>query len=240
MVNCKNCGVELEGHMNFCPLCGVPVLNKDVEWGERLIREKQAGTMKLKNEVDMLNRTQKKRFFWEVISIILVAGVISTIVLNLIISGTITWSVYVLIGGLTFFGYATVFSFVIKWIKVLSSILIISMLSLLLVDLTTRNIAWSLQLGLPLLIAVGVIVFLLVKVIKIAREKGFNLIAYIFLAVAILSISVEGILSLYIREVLRLNWSLIVFFSTLPVAAILLYFHFKLRKGTDLRKFFHI
>jgi len=29
MINCKNCAVELDEHMNFCPVYGVPVLDKD-------------------------------------------------------------------------------------------------------------------------------------------------------------------------------------------------------------------
>jgi hypothetical protein len=37
-----------------------------------------------------------------------------------------------------------------------------------------------------------------------------------------------------------LGWSLIVFACILPVAVILFYIHYRLNRGTDLRRFFHI
>lgn len=241
MATCKNCGVVLDEHMNFCPLCGVPTLNENTEERERLIQEKKVVSRKLKDEIEMLDRAQKRKFLWEVVSIILASGTLSTLVLNYIVSGSFTWSFYVLIGSLTIFFYVTVFSFAkSNLLTVSSALFIITTLSMLALDLQDNAIYWSVRLGVPLFIAGWLVLILLVGIIRRAREKGFNLVAYIFLALAALSTAVEGIVSLYLDDEFRLSWSAIVFFSILPVAAILLYIHYKLRRGTDLRKFFHI
>lgn len=239
MINCKNCGVELDEHMNFCPLCGVPVLNKSTPAEEKLMLEKHAGTRKLKNEIKLLNKTQKIKFFWEVISIILASGIISALVLDLLISNSFTWSLYVLTGAITLFLYVTAFSFT-RWQVSLFIFPFISILSLAVLDMIKSPLDWSMQLGIPLLGAGWVIVLLLVGVVRYTKERGFNIIAYIFLAGAVLSVAIEGIISLYTQNTLSLSWSAIVFFSNFFIALVLLYIHFKLRKGTDLRKFFHI
>ena len=239
MVNCKNCGVELDEHMNFCPVCGVPVLKEDNEKRSRLIREKQVGSRKLKSEIDLLNRKQKRKLVWEVSSIILASGIVAAMLLNFLIDNSFSWSLYVLTGAVTLFLYVTVYSFSKNEILILLEVLIISALSLIALDLINQSINWSYQLGIPLLLAGWFVLFLMNVALRHIREKGFNLIAYIFLASAILSMVVEGIISIY-KNSFQLSWSLIVFFSTLPIAIILIYIHYKLRKGTDLRKFFHI
>lgn len=241
MINCKNCGVQLDEHMNFCPVCGVPVLDKEMENSEKLIREKQAGTRKLKKEIEMLNKSQKAKFFWEVVSIILGLGILSTTVLDFLLSKSFTWSGYVVIGALTLFLYVTIFSFAKKEFWVISALVFVATVpSILLLDLVDKNISWSIHVGVPLLFAIWMVVFLVIAGTKYSREKGFNLIAIIFLAFAALALSAEGIISRYLDGKIQFSWSIIVLFSILPVAATLLYIHYKLKKGTDLRKFFHI
>jgi hypothetical protein len=240
MINCKNCGVELDEHMNYCPLCGAPVFDKDPEKREKLVRQKQAVSTRLKTEIDSLNKVQKKKFFWEVISIIVASGVLSALTLNFIIQTSLSWSLYVLAGGLTIFAYVTVLSFVKNGWLVMFSLFVVSSSALLFIDLVDTTLGWSVKLGIPLLIAVVLLLAVVILAIKQTPEKGFNIIAYIFLASAILSIAVDGLVSLYIENQVNLNWSVIVFGSTLPMAFVLLYMHYKLRRGTDLRKFFHI
>src|SRR5690606_12287738 len=107
MINCRNCGVELDEHMNFCPLCGASVFDKDHIKRERLISEKLAASTKLRKEIHRLDKSQRKKFFWEAASIIIGSAVLSALTLNLIIQASLTWSLYVLVGGLTIFGYVS-------------------------------------------------------------------------------------------------------------------------------------
>jgi hypothetical protein len=240
MINCRNCGVELDEHMNYCPVCGVPVIAKDHNTKANPMSEKLATTTKLKTEIDMLDKAQKKKFFWEVASIIVSACVLSALTLNFILQTSFTWSLYVLIGGLTVFAYVSALSFLRNGWVIMLSLFVVNVLSLLFIDLANGNLEWSLNLGIPLLIAVVLILAIVILAIRNTPEKGFNIISYLFLAPAILSIAVDGLVSLHTETIFHLSWSIIVFASTLPVASVLLYIHYKLRRGTDLRKFFHI
>jgi len=67
-----------------------------------------------------------------------------------------------------------------------------------------------------------------------------NLIAYVLLAIAMTGICTEGILSLNMHNALTLHWSLILLVCMVPISAILLFIHFRLKKATDLRKFFNL
>ena len=235
MINCRNCGVELDEHMNFCPLCGAPVFDKD-----HIKRERLAASTKLRKELHRLDKSQRKKFFWEAASIIIGSAVLSALTLNLIIQASLTWSLYVLVGGLTIFGYVSVLSFVRNGWFIMFILFILNGLTLLFIDLLHGEVRWSVELGFPLLVALIVILAGVILAIRHTPEKGFNIIAYLFLAFAILSLAVDSLVSIYVEDLLTLSWSVIVFGSTLPVAFIMLYIHYKLRRGTDLRKFFHI
>lgn len=235
MISCKNCGVRLDEHMNFCPVCGVMVIN--IERNENLEKERTADSLQLRNEIRQLNKREKSKLLWEVISIVLAAAIVSTMILNFIISNSLNWSLYVLVGSLTIFLFTSVFAFQTS-LKLLS-VFIISIISMILLDIINKPLDWSYQLGIPLLTAGWAIFLLLFTIIKNTQEKGFNLIAYTFIGVSLLALAVQWIISLYKNEP-NMDWSLVVFFSILPVVIVLLYFHYKLRKGTNLRKFFHI
>jgi hypothetical protein len=94
--------------------------------------------------------------------------------------------------------------------------------------------------GIPLLFCIYLIILIVAQLIIKSRQKGINLIAYILLAIAVTGICTEGILSLSMDGKLILHWSLILLVCMAAVSAILLFIHFRLRKATDLRKFFHL
>jgi choline-glycine betaine transporter len=43
-----------------------------------------------------------------------------------------------------------------------------------------------------------------------------------------------------LTEEISFHWSLIVFVCLVPIAAILFYIHYRLNRGIELRRFFHI
>lgn len=240
MINCRNCGVELDERMNFCPLCGAPVFIKDPDKREKLIKEKTEVSTRLKTEIATLDKTQKTKFFWEITSIIVAASIIPAVALNIIVNSYLSWSLYVLVGCLTVFAYITVLSFIKNGWAIMLSLFFINSIALIFIDLIDYSVEWSVKLGIPALASVCMILAGVILAIRHTPEKGFNIIAYFFLASAILSAAVDILITLYVENRFHLSWSVIVFVATLPVAFILLYIHYKLRRGTDLRKFFHI
>ncbi len=240
MVNCRNCGVVLEPNMNYCPLCGCTVIKESQE-KESLSFQRRSANLELSTEIKKLNTLQRRMLVWEVFSIILGSGVLSSIILNIVINGTLTWSWFIITGGITVFLYFSTFSFLPNrpFIKIMS-IFTTSAACMLVLDVLDHHLSWSVYLGLPLLAAILVLLLIFLFTLRQAREKGFNVVAHIFLAAGILAIAIENIISLYLTNNFRFGWSAIVFFSVLPVAGILLYIHFRLLKGANLRKFFHI
>ncbi|MDQ3290244.1 MAG: hypothetical protein M3Q05_03025, partial [Bacteroidota bacterium] len=96
------------------------------------------------------------------------------------------------------------------------------------------------DLGIPLLFAANTVTSIFILAIQVSRHKGVNLVAYGFLAIAILCILIEIILDWYLKHSLRLVWSMIVGVCILPVCVVLLLMHFRYKRGRDLQKTFHI
>ncbi len=238
---CKNCGVELEEHMNYCPLCGHPVEKGPMKSPEPVKVEGETGENRTYSRMWQLNIMQKRKLIWEVITLVVLSGILAVTLLNFIFDQSITWSVYPLIFGLGIFAYASAFTFLYgkRWWQTLSS-LMITFLILFFADYADARIEWAFDLALPLELALYITGLVLYFAARKSQHLGFNLIAYVFIAMAFLLIMIEGILSLHRHQYLALDWSLIVLISVIPVAAVLLYIHFRLRTNPDLKKFFHI
>lgn len=239
MRTCANCGVSLETHMNFCPLCGEPVLDQQTENLEYIkFREEKQKEL---TEYQRLNSSQKHKIFWEISGMILISGLLVTLIIDLLANNHITWSAYSITIGLVIFANTTLIRFVpdkLYWLLA-GSFLSTSAL-LVLLDIFEGGIDWSLSLGIPILLIAYVIANALMTIIRKLKDKGLNLIAYSLLALAILSIFTEAFISLYMSSKISLEWSLVVIASVFPVSALLLFVHYRLKKGTELKRFFNI
>ncbi len=117
---------------------------------------------------------------------------------------------------------------------------ILSSLCLIILDLFTAGIQWSIKLAIPLLFMGNVIIAILMAIIRQSRYKAINLIAYAFLAAAIRCIFIDGSLSSFKSGSFQIKWSVIVVACTIPVVIVLLFIHFRLKKGRSLEKTFHV
>jgi hypothetical protein len=231
---CKNCGVELEDDMLICPLCREPVnsaasANTQVSYGTQTV-----------HPYGEMSKPQKK-FAWEIVSIILLSAVVATFVVNFIINRRVTWSEYPVATCLTIFCYVSLFAFwdrttVVKMVGAF----ILSSVCLVLLDLFTAGIQWSIKVAIPLLFMGNVITAILIAIIRQSRYKGINLIAYGFLGAAILCTFIDGTLSFFTSGLFQIKWSIIVVACTIPVVVVLLFVHFRLKKGRSLEKTFHV
>lgn len=241
MTYCKSCGVELEATMKFCPLCGKHITDETLE-SEELhpsIKSKQEGRML--SDFKELTPVQRRKLFWQLSGIILISGMMATFIIDLIINQSLTWSKYSMSACLILFINITMIVFFKKKIILaLIGCFISTSILLVLFDMFNKNIGWGTKLGVPLVFSFYLVVYLLISLVKKTKQRGINLIAYFLIAASVLNISVEGIISLQVHNQLSLQWSVITLVSVLPVAAILLFIHYRLRKRTDLKRFFHI
>ncbi|MFO8055406.1 MAG: DUF6320 domain-containing protein [Bacteroidales bacterium] len=241
MITCKNCGVKLEKHMNYCPLCGhaSPATESDNE--EHFNDNIQNPKKKSLSDYLMLSDLQKRKLLWKISTIILISALIVTIIINLLFNSQITWSKYSTTVILVLFANITLIWYTPRNLYVLiGGSLLSTAILLFLLDHYQGSLSWSLNLGIPLLLAVYVLGFALYVIIKNLNDKGLNMIAYILLATSILSVLTELLISLNSTGEWSLHWSLIVLASVLPASLLLFFIHYRLKKGTELKRFFHI
>ena len=232
MIICKECGVELEEKMRKCPLCDTSVSDDG------------SGSFTLKSsrkelEPDVGKTNLLSRILWQITAILLLSGIAATLVINLSIQGSITWSVYPISICLMILAYVSLMSLWRTTITyqlaggwIFSSIVLFIMNGFVSGD-------WPVMLALPILCAVNVTTFILIFVLRALATKGLNVLAVVILAIAILCLVLEGIISIYFENVIRVQWSAIVSACLLPVAATVAFMYFRTRNNKDLRKIFH-
>lgn len=239
MICCRNCGVELEENTNYCSLCGEPVSDKNCTESDDLISNKTKKTTL--TDFQKLNKLQKRKIFWEIAGMILFSGMLITLTINLVDSKAITWSKYIITIGLALFVHITLFLFLNKKIILLFALsFLTSAAFIFFLDHYIGNSGWITKLGIPLLLSSYIIVLAFILIEKRIKQKGVNLIAYIILALGLLCVCIDGIISVYIKDYLNFGWSLTVMVTAILISSLLLYVHYRLKKVTDLKRFFHI
>jgi hypothetical protein len=238
---CNYCGVELDAEMNYCPLCGhksnSPILKKQKE-----SNEKGATVSNPENfNFEELTQQQQKKVVWELAAFIVISCTVITLIIDLLIAKHITWSKYTLTIGMTLLIDISLIIFMQKRIFLLFLGCFLSTSFLLfLLDLFSHNLDGGVKLGIPIIFFIFLVILLLFLLIRKTKQKGINIIAYSLVAAGIICLCIEGIISLHIHEYLKFQWSFIVMVAVLPVSAILLYIHYRLKRVTNLKKVFHI
>ncbi len=241
MIKCPYCGVELEENANFCSLCGEPLveINKDnlAFISSRTTQRRE----KIMTDYQKLTGAQKRKIFWKISAMILLSAAIITLIIDLTANQSITWSKYpVTVSLVLLLNIITATFWYKRTILWFSFSFLSTSAMLILLDIYAEGTGWGMKLGIPLLLAAYVIVFMLINRIKAAREKGLNIIAYSLTASGLLSLCIDGIISLYARDSLSFGWGLIVLVSAITISFLLLYIHYRLKKVTDLKRFFHL
>jgi len=229
---CQHCGVEIADEAAPCPLC------QESPIPDNYIKKNRNPYLK---DDSPLTHKQKVRLFWELSTILHFSALVVTILIDLVTNKKPTWSLYAITSITASFVYITLLSYTVKklWIF-LPGLLINSLGFLALIDLYYEGMNWFVNPGLPL---TGFFVLLLGLVLYFSystREKGFNIIAAISIAIGIYCLIIETFVALAISEPVSLSWSAIVATSILPFSLLLFFFHYRLKRGTNLKKFFHL
>jgi hypothetical protein len=241
MIKCPNCGVELEENANFCSLCGERLLDKTLENTDSLKSGRALREEKLLTDYQRLTGFQKRKIFWQISGLILISGIIITLLIDFIVNRVITWSKYPAAISLVLFINFTLNTFLRKKIILMTVLSFLSVTGLfILFDIYAGDTAWEIKLGLPLLLALYVTFIALIYLIVNSKQRGLNIIAWSLIASGLLCIYTEGMISIYFNNSINFGWSLIVMISIAFISILLLYIHYRLKKVTDLKRFFHI
>ena len=229
---CNNCGVELEENMVSCPLCGAPAGTTA-----------PAGTLQYPQVADLSGKItpRQKKLTWEIVSLVLLCGSVATFIVDFVLNRRMSWSELPVAICLAIFSYVSLFAFSRRnTFGKISLSCLLSALAFVLLDAYTGGIKWSIGMGIPLLVVSNITVLVMILVVRKTVYKGINLIAYGFIGATCLCVAIEGILVVYNTNRLLLHWSVLVAVCLLPVIAVLLFVHTRLKKGRSLEKTFHI
>src|SRR5690606_23548622 len=153
MKRCPNCGVESDENANFCSLCGVPLYEKGTEFREAEMTGRIGREEKILSEFQQLSGFQKRKIFWKISGLILISGILITLIIDYVATGSITWSRYPATVSLFLFINSTLNTFLHnRWLPliVLSFLSLIFLLALF--DIYTEEIEWQAGPGITLLL----------------------------------------------------------------------------------------
>jgi len=230
---CPNCGIELEPGYAECPLC-LARIN-----GGTSLADKSPDIYPSQDRP--LSNREKLHLFWEVSGILHFSSIVMTILIDIIMHKKPGWSLISTTAIAASFVYITLLVYTTRHLLVFLGGLLLNTLALLFIlDELHTGINWFFMPALPL---TGFFILMLGLVLLFTRntkQKGFNIIAIISLAIGVYIMIIEMTVSYAAKNVMSLSWSVIVAASILPFALILLYFHYRLKRGTSLRKFFNL
>lgn len=236
MPYCSRCGVEVDDNVARCPLCGAPIQKFGREEGFPWPSEEAPlpPTRPLSSDERIaLAKTITTLGF------LIPASVVLTV--DWFFSRDLDWSLYTLIS----LGAAWMWA-IIPLMFARLPYLIIGLATFVAValewgiGLMSGRIAWILTMGMPIVILAGGLAALVTLMGRTAKEVGSNLAGWILIAAAIQSIGIDIFTRYGMSGSWTPGWSIIVASTLIPIAAMLLYIHYRPSRRSRLRRYFHV
>lgn len=232
MTLCVNCGVELDDGLKICPLCGKDPENKS---------EQEQVSSNYPSGIIQLQKKETRKYLWELSGIIAFSGIAVCTILDLLTGKGLNWSPFSDVSLFAAWVIMTLYLFAYKRTLTIVTLQMLTILAaLFFIDLIATGREWFFPVGLPVTVAAFVGAGILILLYNAARFKGLNIIASGFVLLSGFCITAEIIFDKYHNGFLDLQWSLIVAVSVLPVALLLFFVHYRLKKGNRLDSIFHI
>jgi hypothetical protein len=230
---CINCGVELDEDLSSCPLCGFNIGNEESE----TVKKSEF----FPSDILLLHKKETRTHLWELSGIISFSGIVVCSIVDFVIMKKFTWSLFAdtsimaswLILSLSLLAFR-------RYYIILPGFLITILTMLLLFDVFSPTVNWFFKLGLPITITLFIAVTFVLILWKFAHFKGFNILAFAFFILSGFCVISEIFIDRFLFKVVDIRWSAIVAVSILPIALILLFAHYRMRKGNRLDSYFHV
>ena len=234
MSYCVNCGVELDETLRRCPLCGTEVINPN----QRSAPDPAARPFPSK--VEQLERRAVRRFFTVMATLMLLIPPVVCLLCNVLSSGRITWSAYVL--GATAMAYVYVLvpcaaEHPHPWLFLLLDCGV-TLLFLYAIAAHAHG-DWFLPLALPLTLSVAAAVAAVLLLFRRCRALFVRLSGLLALS-GLLCAAINLFISLYLERTPVLHWSLFVLAPFLILAAIALVVNRRVQFKEEVRRRFFI
>ena len=234
MSYCTNCGVELDNDIVSCPLCGFNI-------GQETVTEKAKTSEYYPSDIILLHKKETRKHIWELSGIISFSGIVVCTIVDFVIHKSLTWSLYADTSILTSWICLTLILLAFRKYFIIFPGLLFSILAMLFMfDLFSPPVNWFPGLGLPITMALFIAVIIITLLWKVAHFRGFNILAIAFLVLSGFCIVSEVFIDNFTTGRVDIRWSAIVAVSIFPIALILLFVHYRMKKGKRLDSYFHV
>ena len=234
MSYCTNCGVELDNDIVTCPLCGFSI-------GEEMITGKVKASEYYPSDIIFLHKKETRRHIWELSGIISFSGIVVCTIVDFVIHKSLSWSLYADTSILASWICLTLILLAFrKYFLIFPGLLLTILTMLFLFDLYAPPVTWFYGLGLPITMALYVAVIIIILLWKVAHFRGFNILAIAFLVLSGFCIVSEVFIDKFVSGRVDIRWSAIVAVSIFPIALVLLFVHYRMKKGKRLDSYFHV
>lgn len=224
---CKECGVDLGEGNDICPLC-------------QTAGPDTPGSIS-PADLFRLSKKQTVRTVYEISMLLLVSGIVITFAIDAVFVRGITWSLFsttalfflsVVVSSLFFLNRR-------PYLMILS-IMAASLLYLWFTDMITGNHGWFLSIAGPLTAGAAILSSAVIFTTSLSKYRGLNLIATILLACAIYMIFIEFLADLVYYGRYVPQWSVVTAASLFFIALLLIFIHYRLKRGRSLGRLFHL
>ena len=207
MSYCVNCGVKLASSEKKCPLCNTVVYNPNIK--EDTYRPNYS------DKIEKIKSINLRYIVKLSVIVLLILGIIS-VFCDLIITKSITWSIYVICSILYLSCHL---SFIMKkGIKIPMLLeLVGSELFLLVITYLNDGLLWYKYLAMPFIFILWLYVVLCIYLVKRKTKSLLRRIAICLMFSSITLIIIEILIDLYLRGVISLSWSI---YAMLPISII--------------------
>lgn len=231
---CISCGVELDDDVLLCPLCGQSTSDKH----STKVPDKSEY---YPSDIIMLHKAETRKNLWELSGIIALSALAVCTIVDLVLSKSLTWSLYVSSSILAAWICLSLILLAFRKYFIVIPGLLLTVLSVLFIfDLLSPPVNWFFGIGLPVTIAFFVSVSIIIILWKEAHFKGFNILAIAFVILSGFCIVIEIFINNYLFNHFTIRWSAIVAAAIFPIASVLFFIHYRMKKGKSLGSFFHI
>lgn len=207
MSYCVNCGVKLANSEKKCPLCNTVVINPNIKG--------KIYEPVYSNEIERIKSVNFK-FIAKICYIVLFVLALITLICDLVITHSISWSIYVIFSIICF---GSILSYLYIKNTYISHTLGFVGIELLLFVIAYLNngMHWFMYLVLPFIFILWIYIMLCTYLIKKIKRSLIRSIVLCLVVSSIAIIGIETCIDLFKCEIIHLTWSL---YTILPILII--------------------
>ena len=215
MPYCVYCGVQLNDHARECPLCHTRVFLPEQKHPPGI-------TQSPKLEKEIVDDDHDRRLWIKIISITMFTPSVIALLGNWIFQQKISWSLFVASSMLFVWVWSVSLFFFkenrfqkwlpIAWISLLGFLFAIEYIS--------KSFGWFFRIALPIVTSLFIIILMISVMIRKKLIRELQIPAFIVLGVGLFWFVINGSISFFNDQTIRLDWSLIVMVTCIAFALI--------------------